>query len=58
MGFGQMLFHGSLPYVFSCELAGGVRSELPGLCFRQERGVGSSIIILLGCLAALHPVFY
>lgn len=58
MGFGHMLFHGTLPYIFSCELAIVVFA----LSYRvfilgRDAAWGIPLIILLGSLASLHPVF-
>ncbi|HEX2228493.1 MAG TPA: hypothetical protein VHM64_15260 [Candidatus Binatia bacterium] len=58
MGVGQMLFHGSLPYLFSCELA-VVIFALSYRVFVSGKSAkwGIPVIVLLGSVAALHPVF-
>jgi hypothetical protein len=59
MGLGQMLFHGALPYVFSCELAVLVFALSYRVFFLERDATwGIPLIILLGSLACLHPVFF
>jgi hypothetical protein len=58
MGLGQVLFHGSLPYVFSCAMAVIVFSLVYRVFVLDEKStLGILLIILLGSLASLHPIF-
>jgi hypothetical protein len=59
MGLGQVLFHGSLPYVFSCELAVIIFALSYRVFILGRNAVwGIVLIILLGSLASLHPIFF